>query len=55
MAMAPGKNYNWTNQKRSLEKDLAKIKNTYKVDLIVCLLEPEEMGWLGIANELEFC
>lgn len=55
MAMAPGKNYNWTNQKRNLEKDLGKIKNTYKVDLIVCLLEPEEMGWLGIPNELEVC
>ena len=55
MAMAPGKNYSWTNQKRNLEMDLAKIKSTYKVDLIVCLLEPEEMGWLGIANELEVC
>lgn len=53
MAMAPGKNYKWCMERRDLKKDIDKIKNHYKMDAVVCLIEPEEMEWLGIPNELE--
>ena len=39
MAMAPGKNYTWSMERRDLKKDIEKIKNHYKMDLVVCLLD----------------
>lgn len=53
VGMAPGKNYTWAMERRDLKKDIEKIKNEYQIDLVVCLIEPEEMDWLGIPNELE--
>lgn len=37
---------------RSLSQDLARIKNFYGVDVLVCLLEEEEMKELKIPNLL---
>lgn len=53
MAMAPGKNYTWSMERRDLKKDVAKIKDHYKMDLVVSLLDEHEMKWLGIPKELE--
>jgi hypothetical protein len=41
MAMAPGKNYTWGMERRDLKKDIEKIKNYYRMDAVVCLIEPE--------------
>lgn len=43
MAMAPGKNYYWSSEKRNLTKDILKIKDYYKMDVIISLLGAEEM------------
>lgn len=40
---------------RCLDKDLERIRNHYKMDVLVCLIEEEEMQELKIPNLLQEC
>ena len=52
LTIAPGKKdgFLWD---RDLDTDLARLRDEYKCDLIVSLMEPHEYEWLGIADLFE--
>ena len=52
LTIAPGKKDRplWD---RDLDTDLARLRDEYKCDLLVSLMEPHEYEWLGIADLFE--
>jgi protein-tyrosine phosphatase len=51
LTIAPGKKDVFTA--RDLDADLDRLRDEYCCDLLVSLLEPQEYGWLGIADLFE--
>ena len=52
LTIAPGKKDGpWWD--RDLDTDLGRLRDEYKCDLLVSLMEPEEYQWLGIADLFE--
>jgi protein-tyrosine phosphatase len=51
LTIAPGKHDGFTA--RDLDADLERLRDEYKCDVLVSLMEPEEYEWLGIAGLFE--
>ena len=54
MTMAPGKQDEEAEViwQRDLQADLGRLREHYSIDRLVCLLETDELGYLGIPNLL---
>jgi len=55
LTFAPGKRDSWGGWHRDLEADLQRLREEYRCDVLVSLMEPHEYDMLGIAGLFDSC